>query len=432
MKKHSTQRIDKNCPIPNTHSRLEQAHHLWHQCLEQYFDPLGFKANLNSAIEALRNVTFMLQSEKKKIPDFDGWYSEIQQSLRDDPFASWISKARTKIVHKSDLQAESWSEAVIYNNFELATLKFKIDPFLPLKDSVSFSIANMPKNLIDQREFLVLSVEKKWVVNELPDLEILEVLGKIYAKLSKIVKDAHSRADYSYDTTTQKEQIVQEVFGKEGILPCMFNTQESRICRVSLKDGSLIRLKREQISVPTIGGEKVAKRYGWGNSVPQIFEGSPAKVAESLSIFAKKVLARDGHHLRMAFLHYPEGWHFIQIYAEDYQDKYVAMRKIAAEAKKIQADAIIEVAEVWLGTVSDFDRGIMPKDSKDRNEALSITLLRSNGEFKSYLTTFRRNLFRKVKFEETKVDFEGIPSNLSPLMALWGLKYPNNPKKQEN
>jgi hypothetical protein len=59
------------CPLPKTHRRLGEAHLLWHQALDTYHDSSAFLANLNSTIEALRNVTFVLQKERT-VPDFDG------------------------------------------------------------------------------------------------------------------------------------------------------------------------------------------------------------------------------------------------------------------------------------------------------------------------------------------------------------------------
>ena len=61
------------CPIPTTHRRLRDAHTLWHQALEHYHDPETFRANLNAAIEALRNTTFAVQKEKAAFRDFDEW-----------------------------------------------------------------------------------------------------------------------------------------------------------------------------------------------------------------------------------------------------------------------------------------------------------------------------------------------------------------------
>lgn len=94
-------------PIPNAHGRLSQAHRLWHQAADEYNDAEGFRTNLNSLIEALRNVTFVLQNEKAKIPQFDEWYSSWQARLKADKIMSWLHEARTTIVHKSD-----WDYAV--------------------------------------------------------------------------------------------------------------------------------------------------------------------------------------------------------------------------------------------------------------------------------------------------------------------------------
>src|ERR1700722_12264473 len=62
-----------HCPPPQTHRRLVEAHILWHQSLEKYHESDAFLANLNATIEALRNVTFVLQKERS-VPDFDAWY----------------------------------------------------------------------------------------------------------------------------------------------------------------------------------------------------------------------------------------------------------------------------------------------------------------------------------------------------------------------
>ena len=98
----------ERCPLPNTHSRLRQAHQLWHQTLAAYDQPEIFRANLNSTIEALRNVTFMLQNEKAVIPDFDVWYAPQQEQLKRDSVVKWLAEARTVVVHRSDLETQRY------------------------------------------------------------------------------------------------------------------------------------------------------------------------------------------------------------------------------------------------------------------------------------------------------------------------------------
>ena len=63
----------RRCPIPKTHRRLVEAQALWHQSLDLYQKPELFHANLKATIQALRKVTFVLQSEKRMFGEFDDW-----------------------------------------------------------------------------------------------------------------------------------------------------------------------------------------------------------------------------------------------------------------------------------------------------------------------------------------------------------------------
>jgi len=58
---------EADCPIPTAHVRLSELHLLWHQAASSYYNPALFRANLNAAIQASRNVTFALQAEKANV-----------------------------------------------------------------------------------------------------------------------------------------------------------------------------------------------------------------------------------------------------------------------------------------------------------------------------------------------------------------------------
>jgi hypothetical protein len=91
----------EGCPIPKTHRRLRQAHLLWHQTLEAYHDAERFRANLNSTIEALRNVTFILQSEKAAFASFDAWYGRWVELLKGDPDSKVSVRPSTRLTWAS-------------------------------------------------------------------------------------------------------------------------------------------------------------------------------------------------------------------------------------------------------------------------------------------------------------------------------------------
>src|SRR5213592_4214996 len=76
---------DGDCPIPNTHEKIEESHYFLHNAAENYHWPDPFRWNLNAFLQALRSTTFYLQKEKDQVPGFDSWYPEQQEAMRANP-----------------------------------------------------------------------------------------------------------------------------------------------------------------------------------------------------------------------------------------------------------------------------------------------------------------------------------------------------------
>ena len=64
---------ENRCPLAAVDQRLDDLHRLWHQAADAYFDPDAFRVAIQSAIQTMRSVTFILQKNKAIIPDFDRW-----------------------------------------------------------------------------------------------------------------------------------------------------------------------------------------------------------------------------------------------------------------------------------------------------------------------------------------------------------------------
>ncbi len=79
----------------------------WHAAADAYMEPETFRLNLNSLIQGLRNVTFLLQSQKRDLPSFEDWYGEWQRAVKDDLVMRWVVSARNRIVKQSDLEMHS-------------------------------------------------------------------------------------------------------------------------------------------------------------------------------------------------------------------------------------------------------------------------------------------------------------------------------------
>ena len=96
-----------NCSLLGVHNRLNEVHKFWHDMLLGYQNPENFRISLNAAIQALRNVTFLLQSNKSTISDFDEWYEKYRDVMKSDEILKWLHQARNIIVKQEDLELHS-------------------------------------------------------------------------------------------------------------------------------------------------------------------------------------------------------------------------------------------------------------------------------------------------------------------------------------
>lgn len=106
--------VERTCPLTSAHTRLRQAHELWHRTAASYPFPDDFVLNLSQLIVTLRQVTFMLQNQKGKIADFKDWYEVGWRArLKADPLMVWLYDARTTIEHVGDLDIASTAKVSV-------------------------------------------------------------------------------------------------------------------------------------------------------------------------------------------------------------------------------------------------------------------------------------------------------------------------------
>ena len=79
-----------NEAIKPAFKRLFDAQSHWHSAHKSYFDPSSFRIAVNSCIQELRNVTFVLQNNKRDIDEFDAWYEPWQEKMRANKSLHWI------------------------------------------------------------------------------------------------------------------------------------------------------------------------------------------------------------------------------------------------------------------------------------------------------------------------------------------------------
>jgi len=227
-----------NCPIPMTHRRLAAAHLLWHQALDHYHDSDRFLANLNSTIEALRNVTFVLQKEQS-VPNFAAWYGKWQAALKENAAARWLQGARTKVVHQGELESQSTAEVrlVTWHDHVLASVAMPAETPSPLILQGLPLLSLVEKSGADPTEIedAAVEVERRWSAEGLDGREILETLAEVYGVLSDMVLDAHTLLKSFVCIPEESDHPdFRSSYHRTGTLECMAMAVEQRTQRFKL------------------------------------------------------------------------------------------------------------------------------------------------------------------------------------------------------
>ncbi len=76
---------------------------LWVDAADSYFEPNRFQISLQNCITTSRTVTFILQSNKRVIGDFDDWCAGYTAAWGRDPIMLWAKDARNTIEKEGDL-----------------------------------------------------------------------------------------------------------------------------------------------------------------------------------------------------------------------------------------------------------------------------------------------------------------------------------------
>ncbi|WP_053366285.1 hypothetical protein [Bacillus sp. FJAT-27245] len=411
------------CPIPNTHNRLKEIHRLWHQCLDNYFDPEGFRTNLNAAIQALRNLTFALQNEKKAIPNFDDWYSNWQTKMGDDELLKWLNKARVKIVHQKDLETKSIAKVTVKNYLDIAELKMELPPFIPIELIASQCVKSLSKKYPEHViKNCYAVIERRWTEANLPNWELLDALAYGFNFFSQLINEAHEMANCKISTCSMRDtlhKLTKEEI-ETGRYVCMTTQQGIRSETITLSDFATVTVGFKEVKLNEKTAKKTLKKYKI-HELP-FNEIEILGYAKKVNEIAKKVLVKDKYHRQIFMLHSPSrGWKVIDAEVENQTSKFILMSQLGEIVKKDNIDAIIHVSEIWLTQdISAVAKGVSVAETKDKREALSVTVIGKNNINKTYLTIFKRGLLGKIILNKTEVNenLDGL-NYLNPIKRIW-------------
>ncbi|MBI5938236.1 MAG: hypothetical protein HY850_10350 [Betaproteobacteria bacterium] len=182
------------CPIPDTHQKLKEATYFLGKCAEHYHVPSEFLFNLNAFIQALRNITFILQSEPNRPEAFDLWYEKKQEEMRQIDLLRRFVQARNIVVKQSSLKAKSTARSGVFRGrrFKLGMLH-DVPLFAPSAWLLERLQANVGFFLDEARSqpWEQFGVERVWIVEEIGDTEVLRLCGQALNAIGVLVEEAH-------------------------------------------------------------------------------------------------------------------------------------------------------------------------------------------------------------------------------------------------
>ena len=180
------------CSIPETHNRLNQAFVLFQNIKDNYHEELEFTTHLNNVIQALRNITFVLQKELAHSDGFEEWYETKQDEMREDESLKWLVNARNYIVKEGDLKKFSYTKVRVKDHYNAELFAAKLDAEIPM-EFVAEWFRQKTKMSEEIKEQSIIEAERIWIVEDFPKAEIIDVLIYCFGSLTNLVYLAHEQ-----------------------------------------------------------------------------------------------------------------------------------------------------------------------------------------------------------------------------------------------
>ncbi len=415
------------CPLRAVDSRLDDVHRHWHEAERRYFDPDSFRVAIQAAIQTLRTVTFIVQSNKRLFSNFEPWYESWQDKLRDDPLMRWIVDARNKIEKQGDLEAHSFVRADILASYYEEGPRKEVPAELFQSPDELFE--NIPTEALRNHVFKdgILRIQRRWVENTLPDYELLDAVGIAYGRIAELVADAHRELGLEPPSTMVGDiDRTQGTDSRGGRLPCMIGHGDSRSLNVWLATGQVMEFEQETVDFDREHAEHVAGKYGLDPK--EMFspaDPTPEATLNGLFATARKMFAVDGYHQTIAFL--MSGARPVNVMSlalQEHGEKYLAMRMLANEVIKYGADGVIIISEVWSAPFDPSNPYRRAADSPEKKEFLSAILATKIGDPVQLLALIERK-GDNVTLGDTNTFRNQAQIAFAPVYAAWGREIPD-------
>lgn len=392
--------------------------------VEAYHDPENFRIALNACIQAIRNITFALQSQKAAIENFDKWYAPWQAALRNDFIMKWCVEARNRIVKQSDLETHSIALASVVSGYgESPVNTLRVSPFASSQDIALHLKENVLPQPLSEKGYLY--VERRWVVDDLLGIEILEALAYALSLMRSLLLDVVTQrgpiAFYGTSGPPTPRSLEDGVIDERYLPDFAKSFRNSRTVWLKLSSSECFQYVDETRHVPPHGPERAKARY----QLEDLVRGLDKKKTdlrgriEFLLAIGKRMLEVDGHHWPHVFLiDRKNRLTIVTPHIAHHEEKPIIWSEIAKRAKSVNATVVIAILETWVAPFDPAFPGRRPEQSPDRGEALHATGFTHRGDGYSVVVPFSRTNGKITFGPEQIVDTNRIPW-LEPFRSIW-------------
>ncbi|MFZ3020297.1 MAG: hypothetical protein WA051_02140 [Minisyncoccia bacterium] len=402
-------------PLDSSYNRLDEAHRAWHLALMGYHNISDFRAGINSAIQALRNITFMLQNQKNNLQNFDSWYMGWQTKMRNNPILKELLQARNTIVKQEDLLLHSTAIAKTKGWINFQETKFTFNPINNSYEVAKGFYDNYAKcfpveNIVKNR--LIFEFERKWVYEKLPEYELLEAIAQAYGFFIEMLRDA-SR-NFSLPTVSKPSgNYCSGDLNNKGKLRCMTLTPHERCLIFSFETGKVINMKTYSISKNLDDLKVAGERYGHelnSTDALSLLDGvfSDEYPFNQVKIFSRAAIANlktDKHLVPVSFIFFDKTKppFIMGLQFQNQEQKIISIDKLAMEILKNNGSFVLTMAETWVFKSQEDFLKQYKKEEKDAESMLQISCI-TKDELKIISIPFRKGLFGKIIFSKPDVN----------------------------
>lgn len=201
----------EDSPIASTVDKYLESYYFINSMLSNYHDHYAFRFNLNAFIQALRNITWMLQSESNRPDTFAEWYATAQESMKTDDLLRRFVNVRNLIVKQEMLSTKSKAYMGIFRGRKLklavgGEVPVFFDTLELLEKAKKFIIGFM----LDEAHSVIgeqVGVQREWVVEAIGDEEVVTLCTRALLKIGDILKSAHSLYGVEFDQSLNLPHI---------------------------------------------------------------------------------------------------------------------------------------------------------------------------------------------------------------------------------